>query len=156
MDHAKQLRTMALVCLLLGPILAVMAFVMHGGVLLYEHARTQPHFVLTDLGPLTDLMFSFAARSFSWMVGLGVGFTVTGFLGRRPGRSGRLALIAAGWIGVVGMVVLTVIWMQQVERLELSVLWHVLGVALHGIQLVAIARGLLYLSSRPVIETTGG
>lgn len=154
-DPKKQMRTMAIVCLILGPLLIVMALFTHGALRLYDYMLSTGVEVET-MGAWTDLLFGFSRRSFPWMIVLGVSFTVTGFVGRGGGQRGRRALVVAGWIGSAGMVVLTVLWVLEVNQRGLHFLWHVIGVVLHGVQLVAMIRGLVYLMSAKGIAAADG
>ncbi len=154
-DPRKRLRSMALVCLLLGPLLILMALFTHGALRLYDHILAQDVEVET-FGVWSELLFGFARRSFVWMMGLGVSFTITGFIGRSGGQRGRRALVVAGWFGSAGMVALTVVWVLEVQRLGMHFAWTVLGVAVHGVQLVAMIRGLVYLMGPRGIAAADG
>ncbi|MEQ8273909.1 MAG: hypothetical protein RMA76_07015 [Deltaproteobacteria bacterium] len=154
-DPTKQMKTMSMVCLILGPMMIILALVTHGALRLYDYAVEQ-QLPMETLGGTTDLLFGFARSSFPWMLGLGVTFGVTGFIGRGGGQRGRKSLVVAGWIGTVGMVALTLLWVLEVHRLDMHWLWHVIGVVLHGVQLVAMIRGLLYLMSEKAIRAADG
>lgn len=142
---------MAIVCTLLGPLMVLMSGMIHASIAALDYLQSQPGMEEVEMLPMHHLVFGFADRSLWYLIGLGVAFSVTGIIALKGGRIGRLALLAAGWIGIAGMVVLTVVWVLEVVRLEMHFAWNVLGIVLHGVQAAAMVKGILYLSSKTTV-----
>jgi len=132
-----QVRTMSLLCLLLGPVLIVMSLMGFVAKVLMERAEEEGFLAEVPpglLGMLDRAALDFAVES-SWVsVPLGLVLLVCGALALRDPARGRVILIRAAWISAVAMIGLGAMWSLAVEHSQLGIGGHISGWLGHGLQ----------------------
>lgn len=145
-----QLRSTAILCAILGPVLLMMSATTYAAVKLIAHARAQPDIVVPAIPLQMEVVLAFADRSAGINVSLGILLGLAGWRGVRAPASGRRWLVAAGGLALVAMFVLAWMWHDIAVRAAVQDGWDGFGVVVHLAQAALVARALVFLCGRPL------
>lgn len=160
-DHAALLarfRGMALLTLLLGPSMVLIAIATAVLSRIYHWLLTQPGAQLDRIPAYFDALLEFALQSGLITGPLGLVLTYAGWRAYRGSdrAKGRKVLIDAAWATILAMVLLAVLWSLSIARAELELSWHVIGAGTHLAQAIAVYLAVRVLRAPAMIEACGG
>ncbi|MFO0723720.1 MAG: hypothetical protein U1E65_08070 [Myxococcota bacterium] len=132
------MRSMAILCILLGPLLALTAISSFLVKRVMDWADR--HGVPSPMGELSAVLIDFSVKTAWVLVPLGALITVAGIRGTREPRQGRRWLAFAAWLTTGTMVLLSMIWSWSLHGTRWDTLdGHLLGWGSH------LANGVLTL-----------
>ena len=151
----RRMRSMAILCMLLGPLVSLMGLV----------AIATQRFMLwaakrgidTHADDLTRVAMDFSARTAGVMIPLGLVILIAGFRGVRDPRVGRRYLLGAAWFTTGTMVVLSVLWSYSLHGTSFDTFsGHLFGWASHLFNAVLTVLAARFLSSEPLRRACEG
>jgi hypothetical protein len=140
-----QVRSMAVLCAVLGPTLVVLGGVSVAGERFVQWMLTQRALRLEQLDVYQRVSLSFGARSLPLMLGLGGVLFVVGVQALRRPAKARATLVWGAWASIAAMFLFGVVWSVVVAEQGEGWLVHVGGWFLHLIQAGAVGMALRLL-----------
>jgi hypothetical protein len=147
---ARDVRTMAIVCAFLGPLLAVYALGALGAAIGVAWLEREHLLVPNQLFPDVRMVLRFSELS-SWVsIPLGLLITGSAIATLKSARRGRPWLAASGWISVLGSIGLVALWEYCAFESDARLETHLSGSLFHLLQAGLIARASWFLTRREV------
>lgn len=136
-------RTMAILCMLLGPLLVSSSLVTIGASQVVEWAKVEGAAIKMP-EPYTVLM-RFSERSIWVMIPIGVLLFVAGLRAVRSPARGRSFLALSAWVTVAAMIALSFTWSWSIADLSWGIGGHLFGWSTHLLQAVLVAAAARFL-----------
>ena len=136
-------RTMAILCMLLGPLLVSSSLITIGASHLLEWARVEGAPI--KMPEPYAVLLRFSERSVWVMVPIGVLLFVAGLRAVRSPARGRPVLAWSAWATVLAMIALSITWSWSIADLSWGIGGHLFGWSTHLLQAVLVAMAARFL-----------
>lgn len=141
----NQVKTMAVLCLVLGPSLAGLTLLSVLGKRLVDQLQASALMQGRGLPPYQQISMEFGVQSALVSIPLGAVLMVAGWRAYRDLRRGRAILAVAAGVSVAAMFAYGVLWSVVVERRSGGAAAHLGGWLLHLVQAGAVGSALRFL-----------
>jgi hypothetical protein len=154
--EARHVRTMAILCAMIGPLMLILTLAMLGAAEAIDWAVDR-HLIAEQLiRPELSRWLRFFELSSAIMIPLSVATLVIAIRALKHLGRGRHALWLLGWAWVGGMIVLSALWEGIAFGDNCALSDHLYGVSMHLIQAALIARACFYLARADVKAACDG
>lgn len=141
----RQVKSMALLCALLGPCLGALTLLSYMSHRLLGHLLSSGLMAESQLDGYQRVSLDFGTRGAVVSIPLGAVLMVAGIRALRNLRRGREALVVAAAISIVGMFAYGAVWSVVVEKQGAGLVAHLGGWLVHLIQAGVVASALRFL-----------
>ncbi len=141
----RQVKSMALLCALLGPSLGALTLLSYMSHRLMTHLMSSGMMPASQMEGYQRVSLDFGTRSAVVSIPLGAVLLVAGVRALRDLRRGHEALAVAAGVSLVAMLAYGVIWSVVVEAQDAGPIAHAGGWLVHLVQAAVVAGALRFL-----------